>query len=660
MAVTLTVSQIRNALYLTQPGGSNGTGRSSTAALGTLFHQVLAGILCSGAPCSLEVVLRDQDADQDEWRHAMKTRVYDQLVGPLLSQQYATMHGQGQPVLDLWEAVQQACDHLVGLWWTINQDGPANPQQAHYFESERQIVREFHRPGWRSPVAIVGQLDAVLKVPGTSHVCLLEWKLGRTSPELDLAQACLYQLLLEGELGHQTDIAVVSFHPQRHERLFEGQQLLPLREKLWALIGELAQVSASPSPVVTAVSASASSPRAYPPPPVNVIAAPRGDSGPQRSASVTAPVPPVQTEAQPKWINDMADKLVRVLRGAGTPCRSMRDPVIGPAFARFFLFPEKGITSKKVIAQADTLHLHLELPSPPGIQVVEGTIAIDLPRPDRQSVRFRDVVSQLPPHEPLLGGTKVPVGLDLRGRWQWCDLSDSSSAHMLVVGTPGSGKSQWLRSALASLLMTNTPETLELVLIDPKQNAFQFAKDSPFLAMPLVVPGHEGVDVTEILAHLVERMGRRNAELAASNSQSLGDHARAKGIPQRRVVVICDEYADLLSSCSTSHERKDLEKQFQRIAQVGRAPGFHLILATQQPRREILNTNIRSLMSSKVTLRVTSALESNVAMGEPGAERLLGHGDLYYKCIGAKQRLQGPWLPTEEESLVQPLTSAAR
>lgn len=650
MAAILTVSQIRNALYLKQAGDrTSGQGRTSTAALGTLFHTVLAGILTDQSPCSLQVVLQDHDPDIEEWKSALKVRVYDQLVGPLLTQQYAAMNGQGRQILDLWTAVQQACDFLVEMWWAITAGGTKVEYQAQWFDSEHPISREFHQPGWSTPVAVVGQLDAVLRVPDQGHCCLLEWKLGQTSPELDLAQACLYQMLLQGELGaqHHVALAVVGFYPERHEQLFQGPQLDAVRQELLTLVGELAGVTSGPRMPESTPPIAQRTPRVpteVPSPPI-----PR----PPVTVVVAAPSLPLRlTTEQQFWLRSTFERLIQALKIAKAPCRAAREPVLGPAFGRFFVFPERGITPKKVISQADSLHLHLQLPFPPGMQVIDGTIAIDLPRPDRQSIPFSDVIAHLPPHDPLHGGSCIPVGQDLSGRWEWCDLASDTSPHVLVVGTPGSGKSQWLRAALASLLKTNTPETLELVLIDPKQNAFQFAKESPQLSRPIIVPGVEDIDVFEILSTVIDRMQARNRVLAENGAQDLKNLARILRAPQRRVVVICDEYADLLAGCHTAADRKELEKLIQRIAQVGRAAGFHLILATQQPRKEILNTNIRSLMSAKVTLRVTSALESNVAIGDPGAERLLGKGDLYYKCIGPMKRFQGAWLPSEEESLV--------
>ena len=211
---------------------------------------------------------------------------------------------------------------------------------------------------------------------------------------------------------------------------------------------------------------------------------------------------------------------------------------------------------------------------------VDGAIAVDLENPKRRTIPFSDLLTQLPSVDRLLGCPKVPVGLNLVGELIWCDLA-VVSPHLLVIGTPGSGKSQWLRSAVASLIKTNTPETLQLLLIDPKQNAFPFMAGSPFLRQPVVVPGHDR-DVSEVLAELVEIMTERNSMLAESRSACLADHVLKTGVPVPRIICVCDEYADLRAG--NKSEKQAIEHQFQRIAQVGRATGIHLILATQQPR----------------------------------------------------------------------------
>ncbi len=562
------------------------------------------------------------------------------------------MQSHGRQVLDLWQATQAACDWLAGLWWEFTQLGTTAIRQQDWCASEKSLLCELRRPDWQDSVTLVGQADALLMIPQKHLNCLLEWKLGKTNPEVDLGQACLYHLMLHGDMGHRQDstLAVVSFKPELEESYFEARHLVEAQGRLIDLIGSLAGVVKSPTlapkhqnpqGMTTAynaresqhikphVQATANSGLAW-------IGRPRSD--------VPEPVQP----PTPDWILKLQESTLRVLRSFGAPCRLLKPPVVGPAFARMFVFPERGITNSRVLSQADQLHLHLALSGRPLMSVVEGAIGIDVPRPDRQSIPFSQLLPLLNASGDGTGSSRIPVGVDLNGDWKWCDIAGSESAHLLVVGISGSGKSQWLRTALAALMVTNTPATLELVVIDPKMNSFTFLRGSPFLRRPVVVPGD---DYIEILTDLVEEMERRYMALAQSNAQSLTQHIEVTGEPLTRLVCLCDEYADLLSGAKSKAEKTQIEELFKRLAQKGRAAGVHLILATQQPRANIITTAIRANLPAKVALRVSDAKESRIAFEENGAECLLDKGDLYYKCIGRPIRLQSAWLPTEEEPL---------
>lgn len=639
MAATVTVSQVRQALQRAN-GLTPGDGQPSSAALGTVFHRVIAELLRPDSESSIETVLRDCDPDVAGWKSRLQAHAYDRLLGPLLTQQAGLLQGQGTQVLGLWQALRSACDWFADLWWEFTGGGRTSADQRVWIGAEQPLVRELNRPGWREPVALLGQADAILRVPTRSAYCVLEWKLGQTSPTLDLAQAALYHLILGGDrtTAGRSALAVMSFKPDRSEFTVEGSRLEEAQKRLIELIGQVAGV-ASPTPA-------ALKPGSVPAPvPASTRVSPAVDR-----IQVDVPIassPPASAEAPP-WIGEKQTLLLRTLRQSGAACRESGPPVLGPTFARFFVFPERGVTVKKVISQAEQLFLHLGLPSPPGMSVLEGRIGIDLPRPDRQTLSYAELSPHLPTPDRLTGSSRVPVGVDLGGTWHFLDLASSESAHALVVGTPGSGKSQWLRVAVAALMATNRPETLKLLLIDPKQNAFPFVSGSPFLLRSTVIPGREETPIGETLHVLTEEMNRRNGLLAASQSQSLDEHVRKTGQSLSRIVCVCDEYADLLDGSDT-RERKEIEHEFKRIAQVGRAAGIHLILATQQPRANVLTPGIRALIPAKVCLRVSSGAESRLALESNGAERLLGNGDLLYRCIGEPVRLQGAWLPPEQE-----------
>ncbi len=638
MTITLTVSEVRQALQQAAGRAPSGDGSPSTALLGTMFHRVIGELLRDDSTCNLESVVRDLEPELAEWKRVLVEHTYDQLLGPLLTNQSASLREHGDQVMDLWTAVQDAVQWLAELWWQITENGTTAASQSDSFWVERQVVLDLQQPNWSEPVALLGQTDAVLRHPTTNAWCVLEWKIGQTSPVIDLAQVCLYHLMLNGMNPAKTSsaIAVVSFLPGRHETLFHSTQIADAQLKLLDLIGRTAGVIGEPSRKKRVATT-----------------APTATFGQtsleqQKKTPEPEPLKPEQRSGpSPEWLTDTRDRILRVLKKFGVPCRETKPPVVGPSFIRFSLFPEGGIKQKKILSGAPELHLHLGLPAEPVMSIVDGTIAIDLPNPNPESVPFSLIVPMLPEIDELLGCSRVPVGLDITRKLVWCDLAGSESPHMLVVGTSGSGKTQWLRTAIASLMKTNTRETLQVLLIDPKQNAFTFAADSPFLRQPIVVPGGDG-DVSEILEGLVDLMESRYSLFAQAQSQSLLDYVRKTGTPVPRIFCICDEYADLLEG-SAKAERQAIEKQLRRISAKGRAAGIHLILATQQPRANIVTPAIRAMLPAKVALRVSDARESRIALEDSGAERLLGNGDLLFKSIGT-MRLQGSWLPLDEES----------
>ncbi|MFN8711067.1 MAG: DNA translocase FtsK [Planctomyces sp.] len=639
MTITLTVSEVRQALQQAAGRAPSGDGAPSTALLGTIFHRVIGELLRDDSPLNLESVVRDLDADLVEWQRVLVEHTYDQLLGPMLTNQSGSLREHGDQVLDLWTAVQDAVHWLAELWWQITEKGTKSASQSDSFWVERQVVLDLQQPHWSESVALLGQTDAVLRHPTTNAWCVLEWKIGQTSPAIDLAQVCLYHLMLNGLNQAKTNsaIAVVSFLPGRHETLFQSTQIADAQARLLDLIGRTAGVIDEPPQPKSTV------------PTVSTVLARQPEHLKKEEAEKPAAKNGTQKSGpSEEWLSDKSNKILRVLKKFGMPCRECRPPLVGPAFVRFSLFPDGGIRQRKVMAAAPELHLHLGLPAEPVMTVVEGTIAIDLPNPNPESVPFSSIIPYLTVMDSSVGSSRIPVGMDIGRKLTWCDLASSESPHMLVIGTPGSGKSQWLRVAVASLMHTNKPETLQLLLIDPKQNAFTFAAGSPFLQQPIVVPGGDG-EVSEILEGLVETMGERYTLLAQEKCQSMNDYVRKTGQTMPRMICICDEYADLLHG-SNRTEKQAIEKQLKRISAKGRAAGIHLILATQQAKATVITTGIRAMLPAKVALRVSTAIESRVAIEESGAERLLGNGDLLFKLIGT-QRLQGAWLPDNEESL---------
>jgi DNA segregation ATPase FtsK/SpoIIIE-like protein len=288
--------------------------------------------------------------------------------------------------------------------------------------------------------------------------------------------------------------------------------------------------------------------------------------------------------------------------------------------------------------------VRLGLEAEPRVGLERDRIVVDLQRPDRKFIRFSQVRDQLPAPGPRAGSSLVPLGVDLSGRLKFADLSAPEHCHFLVAGTAGSGKSEWLRAALAGLITTNTPETLRLLLIDPKRNAFLWLRNSPYLLAPLVFPDER--PVAEVLQELIDEMERRYQLFEQTGADNLTEHNRKAEAPLPRVVCACDEYADLLTQ--DRRQRRELEEQISRLGAKARAAGIHLLLATQRPSRDVVRGALDTNMPARVGLQTAKAIESRMLLGEAGAERLLGRGDLLFKAIGDPERLQSVYLSEEE------------
>jgi DNA segregation ATPase FtsK/SpoIIIE-like protein len=245
----------------------------------------------------------------------------------------------------------------------------------------------------------------------------------------------------------------------------------------------------------------------------------------------------------------------------------------------------------------------------------------------------------------------VLAGVDLRGRLHFLDLT-WECPHLLVGGGTGSGKTEWLRAAVASLMVTNTPDTLRLAVVDPKRNAFPELAAAPFLWRPNALVDSPDSSVLSLLEDLIEEMSRRNGLLKEAAADDLVQYRQRTGRTIPRVVVVVDEFAELLLS-GGKKQRDEFEQCFIRIAAVGRAAGIHLILATQRPSRQVVSGNLKANLPGKIAMRVSTRIDSGVLIDQPGAEHLLGRGDLLLAGLSSDPiRLQSAWLSEEERQFI--------
>jgi len=297
----------------------------------------------------------------------------------------------------------------------------------------------------------------------------------------------------------------------------------------------------------------------------------------------------------------------------------------------------------KILPLGGDLGVQLRLGKPALVRLEGGILVIDVERPDRQKLTFREFRAQLPPVTDR-GNSRMLVGVDLNRKPRFVDLS-SDSTHMLVAGTSGSGKSEWLRTALASLLATNTPDTLRLMLIDPKRVTFNELSQTPFLLERERIP-YTPEEAIQGLRKLSEVMEERYVQLSKAGCADLEGLRRALGAETPpRIVCFCDEYGNLVAA---KKDREQIEMAINQLGAKARAAGIHLVIATQDPRAQILSPALKANLDGRVCLKTTSATQSRMVIEENGAEALLGHGDLLFKTTGSAVRLQAPLLEEGE------------
>jgi S-DNA-T family DNA segregation ATPase FtsK/SpoIIIE len=613
MTVSLSVHEVREHIRRASESGVSASIQPSSALLGRIFHEAAADLVSSNPVTNAFSFLEKLDFDREVWRSQLVPHTYDKLVGPRLARDQARLQDSSSGVLHLWEAVQALCEWLGGLAWVArNPEGRKRALSWKHLrvalQAEVPLEAEFLSAGWSEPVRLTGIADSLLRLPRSGKWCVQEYKLGRTSPEADLCQVCLYHLILSQKRPkrkRRSDfsrmIALISFQPEMKERLFSEDEIVSAQEKLLALIGRLAGVAHK---------------------------VPKPATIPKDRSSQTA--------------DAFGRKLTEVFSEYGRPVELEGEPVTGPAFFRFPINPGRGVKLEHIQRLAREIQIRLGLSKPPFIGVDCGRAVVDIERPDRQTIRFIDVEDQLPTGDPLTGCALVPVGIDLNGTLHTANLNDPVNAHLLVAGTTGSGKTEWLRVAIQGLIRSNTPQTLRLVLIDPKRTAFNEFKDSPYLLTPESLIFPDAQPVWDALKELVREMERRYVLFQKAGVDNVNQYAGTTRHVLPRIVCVCDEYYALIAG--DSKKRKEIEAQITLLGAKARAAGIHLILATQQPSREVVKGVLDSNIPARVGLMMVKREESKMLLGQAGAENLLGKGDLLFRDVGDPVRLQAPLL----------------
>jgi len=288
------------------------------------------------------------------------------------------------------------------------------------------------------------------------------------------------------------------------------------------------------------------------------------------------------------------------------------------------------------------------------IAVIPGrnAIGIELPNVTRDTVYLRELIESQAFAVP---GMKLPLALgrNIGGDPVIADLA--KMPHLLVAGTTGSGKSVGVNAMILSLLYRLSPDECRLIMIDPKMLELSVYNDIPHLLAPVVTEPGKAVSALNWVVREMEDRYRRMARLAVRNidaynarlreqpsSANPNERAAEKHMPY--IVVIIDEFADLMAVAG-----KEIEFAVQRLAQMARAAGIHLIMATQRPSVDVITGTIKANFPTRISFRVTSRIDSRTILNEHGAEQLLGQGDMLFTGgSGGTMRVHGPYVSDEE------------
>ncbi|GGL43731.1 DNA translocase FtsK [Sporolactobacillus putidus] len=336
---------------------------------------------------------------------------------------------------------------------------------------------------------------------------------------------------------------------------------------------------------------------------------------------------------------------------------AVREVHLGPAVTRYEVYPEAGVKVSRILSLSDDLALALaakdiriEAPIPG-----KSAVGIEVPNREVAMVGLREVLES---KSATRAASKLTIGLgrDISGEPILADLN--KMPHLLVAGATGSGKSVCINSIIITILMRTKPSEVKLFMIDPKMVELNVYNGIPHLLTPVVTdPAKAAQGLKNVVGEMERRYelfsesGTRNLESYNEAVRKFNEKHEEKQPLMPYIVVIIDELADLMMVAS-----KDVEETVTRLAQMARAAGIHLIIATQRPSVDIITGVIKANIPSRIAFSVSSMMDSRTILDSGGAEKLLGKGDMLFLPIGASKptRIQGAFLSDDEvENVVQ-------
>ena len=528
--------------------------------------------------------------------------------------------GSKAPVLlQVWQGLQGLIKKFAELLVINRRYCSAETLISNTFISgERNLEHYFDLPNGTKQL-IRGEFDCLVFNFELKRLCMVEFKTYQpVDSAAQLAQVSLYSYMLSKQKKTPIDSAVYCVLPEFKEYKYSWEQLentvhqlIPY--KLLQMQNWLSWESPNPNP-----------------PPMTTEPYLCEICPQQQKCQTFFGVEKEETSINPDKIGE---DLVNTLQSFGVGVE-YHGAAVSPAFIRVKLKPNSGVKVNSILKLSADLQVQLGLNYPPLIAPQAGYVSVDLPRQDRQIAKFEDFIQKqfLAPTAPV----KIAIGVGIDGKLLEADLSDPNTCHFLVGGTTGSGKSEFLRSLLLSLIYRHSSQHLKIALVDPKRVTFPEFEQMSSLYAPVVKDSDRAV---ELMQELVAEMESRYQKFEKAKCADLTVYNQRSSPILPRIVCIFDEYADFMAE---KEVRNILEQSIKRLGAMARAAGIHLIISTQRPEASIVTPIIRTNLPGRVALSTKSEADSKIILGGTStvAAYLIGKGDLVYQVGPHLQRLQ--------------------
>ena len=368
--------------------------------------------------------------------------------------------------------------------------------------------------------------------------------------------------------------------------------------------------------------------------------------------------PPISLLNEPvrKGTRDSEDELTATKERLELTLRSfgvnvtISNIVNGPSITRYEMELEIGVKLNKLTSLSDDIALALGVG---GVRIAAipnkiSTVGIEVPNKNVSTVYLREIITA-PEFKNAKSNLTFAIGKNISGDVMVGNIS--KLPHLLVAGTTGSGKSVCLNSLILSLMYKATPDEVKFIMIDPKMVEFKIYNGIPHLLIPVVTEAKKAAGALQWAVTEMMKRYRLFSDIGARDLATYNEMIKDTDTPfMPQIVVIIDELADLMMIAA-----KEVEESICRVAQMGRAAGVHLVIATQSPRADVITGLMKANIPSRIALKVASSLESRIILDAGGAaDKLVGNGDMLFAPIGASKptRIQGTWVSDEEREAV--------